>query len=233
MVHKVGRPISITPRYTDHAEGSVLIESGRTKVLCNVSVQSKTPKFRKNSGWLTAEYSLLPRSTMVRTDREAIYGKQTGRTAEIQRFIARALRHCVDLNHIGQHTLMVDCDVLQADGGTRTAAVTGGCVAVYHALLWLKDKYKLSQPLFRKAVVGISVGIVKGVVCTDLNYQQDAHADVDFNVVMDEDGHFVELQATGERQAFNHTQLLDMLSKARSALFPLLDYQKSFMQSSL
>ncbi len=198
------RNIRITRRYTRHAEGAVLIEAGDTKVLCTVSVEDKVPPFLKGQGqgWLTAEYAMLPRATNTRSDREAARGKQSGRTQEIQRLIGRALRAVVDLSALGERTLQIDCDVLQADGGTRTASITGAFVAVQDAVSHLLDKQLIAASPVRDAVAAVSVGMYQGVPVLDLDYPEDSACDTDMNVVMTGSGGFVEVQGTAEGEPF-------------------------------
>lgn len=222
------RPISITRNYTKHAEGSVLIEFGDTKVVCTASVESGVPKFLKDTkqGWVTAEYGMLPRSTHTRTNREASRGKQGGRTLEIQRLIGRSLRAAVDLKALGENTITIDCDVLQADGGTRTAAITGGCVALVDAIEFLKKQRKLKKEPFKNLVSAVSVGIYQGVPILDLDYAEDANAETDMNVVVIEDNHFIELQGTAEDGSFNREELNALLDLAKIGTHQLLTQQK-------
>jgi len=222
------RPVRITRHYTVHAEGSVLIEFGNTKVLCNASVLEKVPPHKKGSGegWVTAEYGMLPRATHSRSDREAARGKQTGRTQEIQRLIGRALRSVFDLKALGERTLQLDCDVLQADGGTRTAAITGAFVAAQDAVNWLSTQGKLSQSPIREAVAAISVGIVQGTPLLDLEYVEDAACDTDMNVVMTGAGHYVEVQGTAEGAAFTRAEMDALLALADKGIAELLLLQQ-------
>ena len=194
------REVTLTRNYTKHAEGSVLVEFGDTKVLCNASVEASVPRFLKGSGkgWVTAEYGMLPRSTGSRMDREATRGKQTGRSLEIQRLIGRSLRAAVDLEKLGEHTIKVDCDVIQADGGTRTASITGGCVALVDAVNYLLEKKLIKTNPIKQLIASVSVGIVKGRAVLDLDYEEDSNAETDMNIVMTESGGFIELQGTGE-----------------------------------
>ena len=209
------RPIAISRNYTKHAEGSVLIEFGETKVLCNASIEDSVPRFLKGSGqgWITAEYGMLPRSTGTRMDREAARGKQSGRTLEIQRLIGRALRAAVDLKLFAEKTIKIDCDVLQADGGTRTASITGGCVALVDALASISLKADGKSPL-KQLIASVSVGIYKGVPVLDLDYAEDSNAETDMNVVMTESGGFIEIQGTGEDGDFTQKQLIEMVDLA-------------------
>ncbi len=222
------RDVLITRHFTRHAEGSVLIEFGDTKVICNATVTSGVPPFLKDSGqgWITAEYGMLPRSTHDRMPREAAKGKQTGRTQEIQRLIGRSLRAAVDLNALGEFTVTVDCDVIQADGGTRTAAITGSCVALYDALSFLKEKRKLKTDPFRQFVAAVSLGVYQGEVVIDLDYAEDSKAETDMNVVMAEDGGFIEIQGTAEKATFDQTALDGMLVLAREGIRELVKKQK-------
>ncbi|GAA4906204.1 ribonuclease PH [Stackebrandtia albiflava] len=201
-----------------HAEGSVLVEFGATRVLCTASVETGVPRWRRGSGagWVTAEYSMLPRATTTRGDREAVRGKVGGRTHEISRLIGRALRSCLDFKALGENTIMIDCDVLQADGGTRTAAITGGYVALQDAVSWITDKKIARKPdrILTRSVSAVSVGVVKGVPLLDLCYEEDAAADVDMNVVCTGDGDFVEVQGTGENAVFDRARLDAMLDLA-------------------
>lgn len=221
------RNVRITRNYTMHAEGSVLIEFGNTRVLCNASVLNKVPPHQKGSGqgWVTAEYGMLPRATHSRSDREAARGKQSGRTQEIQRLIGRALRSVFDLTLLGERTLHLDCDVLQADGGTRTAAITGAFVAAQDAVNGLLASGKLAQSPIREAVAAISVGVVQGTPLLDLEYLEDSDCDTDMNVVMTAGGHYVEVQGTAEGVAFTRTEMDAMLSLADKGIRELLQLQ--------
>lgn len=230
------RSVKITRHYTKYAEGSVLIEFGDTKVCCNATVTSGVPGFMRGQdrGWLTAEYSMLPRATKERTAREAARGKQGGRTMEIQRLIGRALRQAVNLSAIGENTITVDCDVIQADGGTRTAAITGACVAMVDAIKHLSTKKGLKDknPL-RHLVAAVSVGIVNGEAVLDLDYAEDFSAETDMNIIMNEAGGFIELQGTAEDGAFSHAQLNDMLSLASGGIEQLFSMQKQVLAETL
>ncbi len=221
------RPIKITRNYTKHAEGSVLVEFGETKVLCNATVEESVPRFLKGSGqgWVTAEYGMLPRSTGTRMDREAARGKQSGRSLEIQRLIGRSLRAAIDLQAMGEHTVKVDCDVIQADGGTRTASITGGCVALHDAISYMLSKNLLSASPFKQLIASVSVGIYKGQSVLDLDYIEDSNAETDMNIVMTEAGGFIELQGTGEDGDFSHDQLLQMVSLAEGGIKSLITEQ--------
>ncbi len=222
------RTVRITRGYTMHAEGSVLIEFGHTKVLCTASVEEKVPGHKKGSGegWVTAEYGMLPRATHTRSDREAARGKQSGRTQEIQRLIGRSLRAVFDLTLLGERTIHLDCDVLQADGGTRTAAITGAFVAAQDAVNGLLAKGKLTQSPIRDHVAAISVGIVQGRPLLDLEYTEDSACDTDMNVVMTGAGQFVEVQGTAEGAAFSRREMDALLVLAEQGCRSLVDLQK-------
>jgi ribonuclease PH len=222
------RPVRITRNYTMHAEGSVLIELGNTRVLCTASVEDKVPPHQRGSGagWVTAEYGMLPRATHQRNDREAARGKQSGRTQEIQRLIGRSLRAVFDLRLLGERTITLDCDVIQADGGTRTAAITGAWVAAQDAVHQLLASGKLSQSPIREAVAAVSVGMLQGTPLLDLEYEEDQRCDTDMNVVMTTAGAFVELQGTAEGAAFTRAQLDQMLTLAEKGIRELLTLQQ-------
>ena len=222
------RPVRITRNYTAYAEGSVLIEFGGTKVLCTASVEEKVPGHKKGSGegWVTAEYGMLPRATHTRSDREAARGKQSGRTQEIQRLIGRSLRAVFDLTLLGERTIHLDCDVLQADGGTRTAAITGAFVAAQDAVNGLLAKGKIVQSPIRDHVAAISVGIVQGRPLLDLEYTEDSACDTDMNVVMTGAGHFVEVQGTAEGAAFSRREMDALLVLAEQGCRGQVDLQK-------
>ena len=222
------RDIIITRNYTKHAEGSVLVEFGDTKVLCNASVEKSVPRFLKGSGkgWITAEYGMLPRSTNTRMDREAARGKQSGRSLEIQRLIGRSLRAAIDLTKLGEHTIKIDCDVIQADGGTRTASITGGCVAMMDAINHMIANKILSTNPAKQLIASVSVGIFKGYAVLDLDYDEDSNAETDMNIVMTESGGFIEVQGTGEDGDFSHGQLLEMLALGKSGIEDLVSKQK-------
>lgn len=223
------RPIKITRNYTNYAEGSVLVEFGQTKVLCNASIIDGVPRFikGKNQGWVTAEYGMLPRATHSRSDREASKGKQGGRTLEIQRLIGRSLRACVDLKTLGENTITLDCDVIQADGGTRTAAITGACVAMKDAISWMVEREKIRRMPSFNYIAAVSVGIYRGQAVLDLDYAEDVLAETDMNVVMNEQGHFIEVQGTAEDKSFNRDQLNNMLSLAEVGIPQLIELQKN------
>ncbi|EIG24643.1 ribonuclease PH [Haemophilus paraphrohaemolyticus] len=222
------RPVKITRHYTKYAEGSVLIEFGETKVLCNATIEETVPRFLKGQqqGWVTAEYGMLPRATHSRTQREAAKGKQTGRTMEIQRLIARSLRAVVDLKALGERTITVDCDVIQADGGTRTASITGACVALHDTIAHLIENGTLKTSPLKGLVAAVSVGIVNGEAVCDLEYVEDSNAETDMNVVMVEDGRMVEVQGTAEGEPFSHDELLRLLDLAKQGINQLVAAQR-------
>ncbi|MDI1259480.1 ribonuclease PH [Aquabacterium sp.] len=221
------RPVTITRRYTKHAEGSVLIAFGDTKVLCTASVEERVPPHKRGSGegWVTAEYGMLPRSTHTRNDREAARGKQNGRTQEIQRLIGRSLRAVFDLKLLGERTIHLDCDVIQADGGTRTAAITGAYVAAHDAVTWLLAHGKITATPIREPVAAISVGIVQGTPLLDLAYVEDVDCDTDMNVVMTGAGHFIEVQGTAEGVAFTRAEMDSLLGLADQGIQRLVTLQ--------
>jgi ribonuclease PH len=223
------RHVRITRNYTKHAEGSVLVEFGDTRVLCNATVEDRVPPFLrgKGEGWVTAEYGMLPRSTTSRMGREAARGKQGGRTMEIQRLIGRSLRAVVDMKKLGERTITIDCDVIQADGGTRTASITGGFVALADALQSLRDNGKLDITPLTGRVASVSVGIYQGTPVLDLDYPEDCNAETDMNVVMNDRGDFIEVQGTAEGHAFSQDELNAMLALANKGITELLDSQKA------
>ncbi|MBO2690500.1 ribonuclease PH [Shewanella algae] len=223
------RPISITRQFTAHAEGSVLVEFGDTKVLCTASFTEGVPRFLKGQGqgWVTAEYGMLPRSTHSRMDREAARGKQSGRTQEIQRLIGRTLRAAVDMKLLGENTIVIDCDVIQADGGTRTAAITGACVALVDALNWARAKGILKANPLKFLIAAVSVGIFEGEPICDLEYIEDSAAETDMNVVMTETGKIIEIQGTAEGEPFSHEELLSLLELAKHGIREIIDVQKA------
>lgn len=229
------RAVRMTPGYTKYAEGSVLIEVGETKVICNASVDERVPHFLKGKGvgWVTAEYAMLPRATETRTSREIGRGGPSGRTHEIQRLIGRSLRSVIDMSALGERTVTIDCDVIQADGGTRTASITGGFVALALAL----DKYmaigKVNRPMLRDYIAAVSVGVVNGQVLLDLNYAEDSHAEVDMNVVQTGDGRFVEIQGTAETEPFDRAQMDEMLASAASGVARLTEIQREAITQAL
>ncbi|MDH4268478.1 MAG: ribonuclease PH [Deltaproteobacteria bacterium] len=222
------RPIKITPHFLKHPEGSVLIELGETKVICTASVEEDVPRFLKNSnqGWITSEYSMIPRSTQTRSIREAATGRIGGRTHEIQRLIGRSLRSVVDLFSFGKRTIWIDCDVVQADGGTRTASITGAFVALAEALTVLRQKDLLTAPPLKDTVAAISVGMIGGKIYLDLNYEEDSRADVDMNFVMIGSSGLVEVQGTAERTPFTANDLRRMMTAAKKAIAQLTKIQK-------
>jgi ribonuclease PH len=222
------RPVRITRAYTIHAEGSVLIEFGGTKVLCTASVEERVPPHKRGSGegWVTAEYGMLPRATHTRSDREAARGKQSGRTQEIQRLIGRSMRAVFDLKKLGERTIQLDCDVIQADGGTRTAAITGAFVAAQDAVNGLLKAGKITESPITASVAAISVGIVQGTPLLDLEYVEDSACDTDMNVVMTGVGHFVEVQGTAEGAAFTRAEMDKLLSLAEKGITELMDLQQ-------
>lgn len=223
------RQVRFTRNYTRHAEGSVLVEFGDTKVICTASVETSVPRFLKGSGqgWVTAEYGMLPRSTGSRMDREAVQGKQGGRTQEIQRLIGRSLRAAVDLKKLGENTIKIDCDVIQADGGTRTASITGGCVALADAIRFLQGKGLVKDNPLEKFIASVSVGIYKGLPVLDLDYAEDSSAETDMNVVMTSAGGFIEIQGTGEAGDFRLDELNQMIGLAQKGITQLLAAQQA------
>jgi len=223
------RPVTITRQYTCHAEGSVLVEFGNTKVLCNATVEEGVPRFMKGQGkgWITAEYSMLPRATHTRSGREAARGKQGGRTLEIQRLIARSLRAAVDLKLLGENTITLDCDVIQADGGTRTASITGACVALVDALTYMRAKGIIKTNPLKHMIAALSVGIYEGTPIADLEYTEDSEAETDMNIVMTETGKLIEVQGTAEGEPFSFEELDEMLKIGKHGLRELFDIQKA------
>jgi ribonuclease PH len=221
--------VRITRGYTKHAEGSVLVEFGETKVLCNASVEERVPPFLRdrNQGWVTAEYGMLPRATNTRTDREAVRGKQSGRTLEIQRLIGRSLRAVTDLVPLGQRTIQVDCDVIQADGGTRTASITGAFVAVHDAVEKLRAAGLVTGAPIRDFVAAVSVGVYRGEPVLDLDYAEDSACDTDMNVVMTGAGGFVELQGTAEGQPFTRAEMSALVGLAEKGIRELIALQRA------
>lgn len=223
------RPVSITPGFQSFAEGSVLIELGKTRVACSVSVEEKVPQFLKGggTGWITAEYSMLPRATLTRSPRDSTQGRVSGRSHEIQRLIGRSLRAVTDLSELGERSLVVDCDVLQADGGTRTASITGAYVALYQALQTLANMGVISSIPLKSAVAATSVGIVRGTMLLDLCYDEDCVAEADFNVAMTKEGELVEIQGTAETKPFSRENLDGMLGLAQKGIKQLFIAQQS------
>jgi ribonuclease PH len=226
------RDVRITRHYTKHAEGSVLVEFGDTKVICTASIAERVPEFLRgrDQGWLTAEYGMLPRATHTRSDREAARGKQTGRTQEIQRLIGRALRSVFDLNKLGARTLNLDCDVIQADGGTRTASITGAFVAAHDAVTKLLASGKISETPITDFVAAISVGVYEGEALLDLDYDEDSQCDTDMNVVMTGAGGFVEVQGTAEGVPFSRSEMNSLLDLAHSGIETLIAKQKAALE---
>jgi len=227
------RPVRITRGFTIHAEGSVLIEFGQTRVLCTASVEEKVPPHKRGSGegWVTAEYGMLPRSTHTRSDREAARGKQSGRTQEIQRLIGRSMRNVFDLKLLGERTIQLDCDVLQADGGTRTAAITGAFVAAQDAVNKLLAQGKITASPIVAPVAAVSVGIVEGTPLLDLEYVEDVSCDTDMNVVMTGRGHYVEVQGTAEGAAFTRSEMDELLRLAEKGINELIELQQRALKS--
>jgi ribonuclease PH len=227
------RPIRFTRRFTEHAEGSVLVEFGGTRVLCTASIEEGVPGFLrgKGKGWITAEYGMLPRATHTRSPREAARGKQSGRTQEIQRLIGRSLRAAIDLEALGERTVTIDCDVLQADGGTRTASITGAYVALADACEGLQSRRLISASPLHGQVAAVSVGIVRGVAMLDLDYSEDSEAETDMNVVMNNGGAFIEVQGTAEGHAFRRHELDALLNLAASGIGELCALQAQALQS--
>lgn len=223
------RDVKITRNYTIYAEGSILIEVGNTKVICTATVADKVPPFLKNQGkgWIAAEYSMLPRATGERNQRESAKGKLTGRTMEIQRLIGRALRSCIDLEKLGERTITIDCDVIQADGGTRTASITGGYIALEMAMRRMVEKGILNENPIISNIAAISVGVLNGTSILDLKYTEDSAAEVDMNVIMNEKGEFIEIQGTGEEATFTRKELNELLDLAEKGIYELIEIQKN------
>ena len=222
------RPVTLTPDISRHAEGSCLIEFGHTKVLCTASIETGVPHFLRNtgSGWVTAEYGMLPRATNSRNPREAAKGKQSGRTQEIQRLIGRSLRTAIDLEKLGERQIIIDCDVIEADGGTRTASITGGFVALARAIQSLQKKGELKTNPLLDPVAAISCGVVKGVPLLDLDYSEDSTAEVDANIIMTAKGEIVELQMSGEEATFTEAELAQLLTLGKSGIKALVELQR-------
>ena len=227
------RPVRLTRHFTQHAEGSVLVEFGDTRVLCTASVEERVPPWLRNKGrgWVTAEYGMLPRATGSRTDREATRGRQQGRTIEIQRLIGRGLRAAVDLEALGERRIVIDCDVLQADGGTRTAAITGGYVALADAVRTLTDARRIRRNPLHGQIAAVSVGIHQGTPVLDLDYAEDAEAETDMNVIMNDAGHFIEVQGTAEGHAFRRPELDAMLDLAGAGINELIAAQRTALEA--
>jgi ribonuclease PH len=226
------RPITIKRHFTKYAPGSVLIATGDTKVICTASIEESVPSHLKNTGegWITAEYSLLPGSTPARSQRESTKGKVIGRTHEIQRLIGRSLRSVVDLRLLKERTIWIDCDVIQADGGTRTASITGSYVALVDAIQWLKSKEMIQGNPVLSSIAAVSVGIVNDITLLDLCYVEDAAAQVDMNIIMTGTGKFIEIQGTGEEYSFNDEQLMEMLSMAKVGIYKVTEIQKKVLR---
>ena len=226
------RSVRVTPGFMSQAEGSALIEVGRTRVICTATVEETVPAFLKgtNRGWVTSEYAMLPRATNTRTPRESTSGRKSGRTHEIQRLIGRALRASIDLEKLGERQIWMDCDVIEADGGTRTASITGAFVAMSQAIHGLIKSQKLAANPFRSHVAAVSVGIIKGVPMLDLNYAEDSSADVDFNIVMTDRDEFVEVQGTAERFPFSTIALNELLELGRHGIHELIAMQKKILE---
>ncbi len=229
------RDIKFTRNFTKHAEGSVLVEFGHTRVLCTATVEEKVPRFLKGKGqgWVTAEYGMLPRSTNTRMGREAARGKQGGRTMEIQRLIGRSLRAAVDLKALGERSITLDCDVIQADGGTRTASITGACVALSDAINDLLKQGVLKENPMQHMVASISVGIYQGVPVLDLDYAEDSNAETDMNVVMDETGEFIEIQGTAEGKTFSMDEMMAMTELAKNGIAEIISHQKQALEADI
>ena len=226
------RPVTLTAGVSRHAEGSCMVEFGHTKVLCTASVETGVPHFLRNtgSGWVTAEYGMLPRATNSRNPREAAKGKQSGRTQEIQRLIGRSLRTAIDLEKLGERQIVVDCDVIEADGGTRTASITGGFVALAHAIATLQKRGDLKTSPLLSPVAAISCGIVRGKPLLDLDYDEDSTAGVDANIIMTADGNMVELQMSGEESTFNETELAALLALGKAGIVSLVQKQREALE---
>ena len=227
------RPVTLTRAYTRHAEGSVLVTFGHTQVLCTASVEEKVPPHKRGSGegWVTAEYGMLPRATHTRSDREAARGKQSGRTQEIQRLIGRSLRSVFDLSALGERSILIDCDVLQADGGTRTAAITGAFVAAHDAVSWLLQQGRIGASPIRDFVAAVSVGVLEGTPLLDLEYTEDSACDTDMNVVMTGSGGFVEVQGTAEGSPFSRAEMDALLALADKGIRELVGAQRSALKA--
>jgi len=228
------RSITIERNYTEHAEGSVLISCGGTKVLCTASVETRVPGFLKGKkqGWITAEYGMLPRSTGSRMNREAARGKQSGRTQEIQRLIGRSLRASVDLKKLGEHSITLDCDVIQADGGTRTASITGAYVAMVDAINYMINKKMIKESPIVRQIASVSVGIYEGSAVLDLDYPEDSNAETDMNVIMDVEGNFIEVQGTAEGAPFSLSEMNDMITLASKGIGELTVYQNNALKNA-
>ena len=226
------RPISFEIDINIHAEGSCLVRFGNTQVLCTASIDEKTPHWLKNTGkgWVTAEYGMLPRSTNTRIDREAARGKQTGRTQEIQRLIGRSLRSVINLENIGERQIKIDCDVIQADGGTRTASISGGFIALYQAVLKLKKNYNIQKPIINQFVAAVSAGIIQNHPILDLDYKEDSQAQVDANFIICENGKIAEIQVTGEEYFFSENQFQSLFDLAKKGIIEIIKKQKEILK---
>ena len=228
------RPISFEINVNIHAEGSCLVKFGNTHVLCTATIDEKTPHWLKNSGkgWVTAEYGMLPRSTNTRIDREAAKGKQSGRTQEIQRLIGRSLRSVVNLENLGERQIKIDCDVIQADGGTRTASISGGFVALYQAVLILQKNYNIQKPIVKEVIAAVSTGIIADQPNLDLDYNEDSLAQVDANFIICESGKIAEIQVTGEENVFTNEQFQELFNLSRNGIIEIIQKQKKILNSS-
>ena len=222
------RPVHIETGYLKHSKGSALISMGDTQVLCAATIEDNVPRWLRGqgTGWITAEYGMLPQSTNTRGNREAVRGKQSGRTQEIQRLIGRSLRNAIDMKLLGERTILIDCDVLQADGGTRTASITGACVALVDAISYISETKMLTESPFKQLVASVSVGLFNGEVILDLDYLEDSGAETDMNVVMTESGQYIEIQGTGENGDFSRSQLLEMMKLADFGISELIKKQR-------
>ena len=222
------RPVHIETGYLKHSKGSALISMGDTQVLCAATIEDNVPRWLRGqgTGWITAEYGMLPQSTNTRGNREAVRGKQSGRTQEIQRLIGRSLRNAIDMKLLGERTILIDCDVLQADGGTRTASITGACVALVDAISYISETKMLTESPFKQLVASVSVGLFNGEVILDLDYSEDSGAETDMNVVMTESGQYIEIQGTGENGDFSRSQLLEMMKLADFGISELIKKQR-------
>ena len=228
------REISFEVGVNIHAEGSCLVKFGNTHVMCTASVDEKVPHWLKNSGkgWITAEYGMIPRSTNTRIDRESVRGKQSGRTQEIQRLIGRSLRAVINLENLNERQIKVDCDVIQADGGTRTASICGGFVALYKAVQKIKNEYNISKPIVKEAIAAVSSGLINSKPCLDLDYEEDSKAEVDANFIICESGKIAEIQVTGEENVFTNEQFQELFNLSRNGIIEIIHKQKKIINSS-
>ena len=228
------REISFEVGVNIHAEGSCLVKFGNTHVMCTASVDEKVPHWLKNSGkgWITAEYGMIPRSTNTRIDRESVRGKQSGRTQEIQRLIGRSLRSVINLENLNERQIKVDCDVIQADGGTRTASICGGFVALYKAVQKIKNEYNISKPIVKEAIAAVSSGLINSKPCLDLDYEEDSKAEVDANFIICESGKIAEIQVTGEENVFTNEQFQELFNLSRNGIIEIIHKQKKIINSS-